>query len=77
MNLAAGNKDRAEKLAKQAADADRNQVFPLAVYTRVLYGNEKKDEAKATFEKLRAASAHPDLRETGIQEKDAFFDRTS
>jgi peroxiredoxin len=61
VNLAAGKKDRAENLARQAAEADKSQVYPLAAYTQVLYANGKKDEAKATFEKLRAASSRPDL----------------
>ena len=61
VHLAAGDKARAEDLAKQAVESDKNQVYPLAVYVDVLYQAGKKDEAKAAFKKLRAASSRPDL----------------
>jgi peroxiredoxin len=61
VRLAAGDKAKAIDLAKQAVDADKNQVYPLAVYVRALYENGAKEKAKASFEKLRALASQPDL----------------
>ena len=61
VHLAAGDPAKAEELAKQAADADKNQAYPLAVYVDVLYRAGKKDLAKSTFEKLREIASRPDL----------------
>jgi peroxiredoxin len=59
--LAAGDKARAETLAKEAADNSKNQVYPLASYVDVLYRCDKKNEAKAEFARLRDISAGIDL----------------
>ncbi len=59
--LAIGEKDEAVKLAKQASDADPALVQPLANLAGVLWSVDKKDEARATFEKLRKLSAQLDL----------------
>lgn len=61
VHLAAGDKAKAEQLAKEAVDADKNQAHPLAVQVDVLYRVGKKDEAKSAFERLRAVSSMADL----------------
>ena len=59
--LAIGDKDEAVKLAQQASDPDPAQVQPLANLAGILWRAEKKDEARAAFEKLRKLSAQLDL----------------
>jgi peroxiredoxin len=59
--LAAGDKARAEQLAKEAADGAEGQVYPLANYVEVLHRCGKSADAKAAFEKLRKLSADIDL----------------
>ena len=61
IHFAIGEKDEAVKLAKQASDPDPEQVQPLANLAGVLWRAEKKDEARAAFEKLRQLSAQLDL----------------
>jgi peroxiredoxin len=61
VHLAAGDLSKAEELAKQAVESDKNQAYPLAVYTDVLYRAGKKDQAKEQFEKLRQIASRPDL----------------
>lgn len=61
VHLAAGDNAKAEQLAKQAVEGNKNQLHPLAVYVDVLYQAGKKDQAKAAFENLRSVSSRPDL----------------
>ncbi len=57
----AGKHDKAVQLAKQAKDANKNEVHPLAVYVDVLYRAGKKDDARKAFDDLRAISETIDL----------------
>ncbi len=59
--LAAGDKDEAVKLAKQASDPDPAQVQPLANLAGVLWRAGQQDGARAAFEKLRKLSAQLDI----------------
>ena len=59
--LAGGNAEKAQQQAKDAVAANTGHAFPLAVQVDVLYAAGKKDEAKATFEALRACASRPDL----------------
>ena len=61
IHLAIGEKDEAVKQAQQASDADPAQVQPLANLAGLLWRAEKKDEARAAFEKLRKLSAPLDI----------------
>ena len=61
LHFAIGEKDEAVKQAQQASDADPAQVQPLANLAGILWRAEKKDEARAAFEKLRKLSAHLDI----------------
>jgi peroxiredoxin len=61
VNLLAGNKAEAEKLARAAALAGKNQVLPLANLVYVLAACEKTDEAKKLFGELRTLAAAADL----------------
>ncbi|MEK6237460.1 MAG: peroxiredoxin family protein, partial [Planctomycetales bacterium] len=58
--FAAGDKDKAESVAKEAAGAV-NEIYPLAVQAEIFHRAGKAKEAKKTFEKLRKQSAHLDL----------------
>jgi peroxiredoxin len=55
-HLLAGDKAKAEQLAKQAADAGKNQVAPLAHYVEILHANGKTKECVDEFERLRKIS---------------------
>ena len=57
IQLALGDKEKAEKLAQDAAKADDKQVLPLATLAEVLWKIGKKDDALATFKKLLPLSA--------------------
>jgi peroxiredoxin len=59
--LQAGDKAQAEKLAKQAADNQPNEVQPLASYVEVMQACGKTEEARKQFDRLRELSAHIDL----------------
>jgi peroxiredoxin len=56
----AGEKARAEELARQDVDASPNEVLPLANYIEILYGLGKKKEVAAQFAGLRKISGHID-----------------
>jgi peroxiredoxin len=56
-----GEKDKAEKLAREASERGTNQVQLLANHADILWRNEKQKEAKEKFEKLRAISSHLDI----------------
>jgi peroxiredoxin len=65
-NSLAGKHDKAIQLAKQAKDANKNEVHPLAIYVDVLYragqnDGRKKEEARKAFEELRRLSEVIDL----------------
>jgi peroxiredoxin len=64
-HLLAGDKTKAEELAKQAASAP-NQVVPLAVYVEVLHACGKTREAGEAFERLRKLSGHIDNLEAPV-----------
>ena len=61
VNLLAGNKDEAEKLARSAATAGKDQVVPTANLAYVLWKCGKADEAKKVFTELRTLAAAADL----------------
>ena len=61
-NLQAGNRAKAETLAREAMQAANNDVYPLAVYVEVLHGLEKDDQAKKAFEQLRRVAGTSDLK---------------
>jgi peroxiredoxin len=64
-HLLAGDKAKAEELAKQAAGAP-NQVVPLAVHVEVLHACGKAREAGEAFERLRKLSGHIDNLEAPV-----------
>ena len=53
VNLAAGDKTKAEQLAREARDAVAKQAQPLANYVDILYRIDKKSDALKAFEQLR------------------------
>jgi peroxiredoxin len=61
LHFAICEKEEALKQAQQASDADAAQVQPLANLAGLLWRAEKKDEARAAFEKLRKLSAQLDI----------------
>ncbi|MEX2142606.1 MAG: redoxin domain-containing protein [Pirellulales bacterium] len=70
--LRAGDREKAKKLAREAVDSGKNQVYALATYVEVLYAigqqdevkadEAKPDEAKQAFEQLRALASVSDLK---------------
>ncbi|GIW79654.1 MAG: hypothetical protein KatS3mg105_1461 [Gemmatales bacterium] len=58
--LKAGDRNKAEQLATQAANAGQNEVLPLANLAYVLDQAGKKKEAAEAFQKLRNISGHID-----------------
>lgn len=64
--LQAGDKAKAEQLAKQASDAGKNQVAPLAIYVEALHANGKAKECAAAFDQLRKLSGSIDSLETPV-----------
>jgi peroxiredoxin len=61
LQLAAGNKSKAEELARQVVDDKKSEAYPLANLVLVLNGCGKTDEAKKSFEKLRKLSGRIDI----------------
>ena len=61
IHFALGENDEAEKLAREAADADEGQLQPRAVQAEQLWRVGKKDAALEAFKKLRDRSAQIDL----------------
>ena len=59
--LRAGEMERAEKLAREAVDGAKNQVYPLACLVEILYGRQKYDDAKSAFDELRKLAGTSDL----------------
>jgi len=58
--LRAGEKEKAEKTAKAAADGADGQLSPLAAYVEVLLTLEKKDAAAEPIRKLKELAVHAD-----------------
>jgi len=58
--LRAGEKDKAEKTAKQAADGAEGQAIPLAWYAEILLELGKKKEAGEAWKKLAPIVRHAD-----------------
>lgn len=61
IQLRAGKTDEALKQIEQRVSAKTNEVLPLAVQTALLFEAERRDQAKASFEKLRQISSTIDL----------------
>ncbi len=64
--LQAGDKAKAEQLAKQASDANKTQAAPLAVYVETLHAAGKTKECAEAFERLRKMSGTIDSLETPV-----------
>ena len=60
-HLAAGNKDKALQLAREAADSAKDQCFPLGNQVDVLFRAGKTAEAQEAFDRLRKLSGKIDL----------------
>lgn len=56
-----GNRAKADTMAQEAVDAGPGQVHPLATQVDLYWRSERRDEAKAAFEKLRLISSGIDL----------------
>ena len=61
IQLALGNKEQAEKDARDAAGSAKNEVQPLANLTYVLRECGKTAESEEKFKELRKLAAHADL----------------
>ncbi len=64
--LLAGDKAKAELLAKQTSDTAKNQVAPLALYVEMLHENGKSTECAEAFERLRKISGTIDSLDTPV-----------
>jgi len=62
----AGDAAKAEQLAKQASDAAKGQVAPLAVYIEMAHANGKMTECRDAFERLRKMSGTIDSLDTPL-----------
>ena len=61
VHFALGEFDLAEKLAREAADADEGQLHPRAILAGLLWEMKRQEPAIAAFKKLRERSAGIDL----------------
>jgi peroxiredoxin len=61
VQLAAGDKAKAEQLAREAVTQGKNQVYPLANLVDILRRLDKTSEAVKTFHELRGLSSQLDL----------------
>lgn len=61
VQLAAGKKDEAERLARNGASQNKKQVVPAANLVYVLWNLDKQGEAKKLFTELRTLAAVADL----------------
>ena len=59
--FAAGNRAKAEELARVAVEQGKNQFCPLANYVDILWRLDKKAEAGKRFEQLRTLGCQADL----------------
>lgn len=57
----AGDGEKALQLSGEAVDSAKGQVLPLATKVEVLAANDKKEELKEAFEKLRTVGGHADI----------------
>lgn len=64
--LKLGDQKKAEELANQAVNSGKGQVLPLANLADIQWRAGKRDEAKATFEKLRPLCSQADLGEVPL-----------
>ncbi len=64
--LQAGDAAKAEQLAKQASDAAKTQVAPLAIYVDILHEAGKTKECIEAFERLRKMSGEIDSLDSPI-----------
>lgn len=64
--LQAGDTAKAEQLAKQASEAAKTQVAPLAVYIETLHEAGKTKECREAFERLRKMSGEIDALESPL-----------
>jgi peroxiredoxin len=60
--LRAGEMEKAEKLAREAVEGGKNQVYPLASLVEILYELQKYDDARAAFDELRKLAGTSELR---------------
>jgi peroxiredoxin len=61
LHLKVGQNDEAIRKIAESVKAHEGEVLPLATETEILFAAGKKEEAKASFEKLRKISATIDL----------------
>jgi peroxiredoxin len=61
VHLQAGDKAKAEQVAREAVNASENQAYPLANLADVLFRCEKEPEAANAFGQLRSIGAQMDL----------------
>ena len=61
IQLQAGEKDKAEQLARQAVDSGKNQIHPLLNQAEVLHRLGKTKEAGEAFKRAREMSASLDM----------------
>ncbi len=61
VHLQAGDKEKAEKLAREASDRAKNQVYPLVNLVDVLHRAGKDDDAANALGRLRAISSTLDM----------------
>lgn len=59
--LAAGDRAKAEKLAREAAEAGKSQFLPLANHAAILAALGRTEDADRAFDKLRSTCASFDL----------------
>jgi peroxiredoxin len=61
VQLLAGNRSKAEQLAREAVAAGKNEFLPLANQVDILWQLDKKAEAGKAFDQLRTVAAVADL----------------
>ena len=60
-HLAAGEIDTAIKVSREAADANKDQVYPLANHADILFRSGRTADAQEVFQRLRKLSSQTDL----------------
>lgn len=61
IHLRAGDKEKAERYAKEASNSATNQVQPLANYVDILWRLGKTNDAEKAFQQLRVVAGNADL----------------
>jgi peroxiredoxin len=61
VHLRAGDKEKAERYAKEASNSSTNQVQPLANYVEILWRVGKTNDAEKVFQQLRTVAGGADL----------------